>query len=96
MSSRFPLSHKKGRQTKILQLKEQTYTTIFYESPHRLIKTLQQFIELLGPDREVSVSREITKVHEETIRGSLQEVHHYYHDKTVKGEIVIVLGGAKS
>lgn len=90
------LPHKKGRQTKILQLKEQTYTTIFYESPHRLVKTLQQFIELLGSDREVSVSREITKVHEETIRGSLQEVHHYYHDKTVKGEIVIVLGGAKS
>ena len=66
---------------------------IFYESPHRLIKTLTQLKELLGGDRMVAVSRELTKIHEETIRGTLVEAIDYFSQKPVKGEIVIVLQG---
>lgn len=86
------LPHKKGRQSRLKALTDMPYTLIFYESPHRLIKTLEQFKEFFGPDRPVSVSRELTKIHEETIRGSLTEVTHYFSGKTVKGEIVIVIG----
>lgn len=86
------LPHKKGRQTKIQQIAESPYTTILYESPYRLVKTLQQLMEAMGPDRPVSVSRELTKVHEETVRGSLAEVTQYFSEKEVKGEIVIVVG----
>ncbi len=68
------------------------YTLVFYESPHRLVKTLEQFKEFFGPDRPVSVSRELTKIHEETIRGNLTQVAHYFSGKTIKGEIVIVIG----
>lgn len=84
---------KKGRQTKLKQLTENELTAIFYESPHRLLKTLEQFAEYFGSDRNVSVSRELTKMYEETQRGSLTDVIAYYKDKTIKGEIVIVLEG---
>ncbi len=85
------LPHKKGRQTKIQQIAEYPYTTILYESPYRLVKTLQQLMEVMGPDRHVSVSRELTKIHEENVRGTLAEVTEYFSQKDVKGEIVIVV-----
>ncbi len=87
---------KKGRQTRLLLLAEESRTVIFYESPHKLIKTLGQFVEYFGEDRPVSVSREITKLHEETIRGTTAEVLAYYENKPPKGEIVIVVGGKKA
>ena len=87
------LSHKKGRATRLSELKEETRTMIFYESPHRLIKTLEQFCNVFGADRKSSVSRELTKVFEETIRGSLTEVLEYFRSKALKGEFVIVVGG---
>lgn len=90
------LPPKKGRQTKLLKLSESNYTMVFYESPHRLVKTLLQFSEIFGEDRKVSVSRELTKIYEETIRGSLSEVYNYYKDQKVKGEIVIILAGNTS
>jgi 16S rRNA (cytidine1402-2'-O)-methyltransferase len=86
------LPQKKGRQTKFLQLKDENRTLVFYESPHRLIKTLEQIIEFWG-DRQVSVSRELTKFHEETIRGSAHEVIEFYQTHTLKGEIVLVVEG---
>ncbi|MCF0200790.1 MAG: 16S rRNA (cytidine(1402)-2'-O)-methyltransferase [Bacteroidales bacterium] len=88
------LPHKKGRQTKIQQIATYPYTTILYESPFRLVKTLQQLAEVCGPDRQVSVARELTKIYEENARGSLSEVIAYFSKKEVKGEIVIVLGSA--
>ena len=84
---------KKGRQTRLKLLAEETRTMIFYESPHKLIKTLSHFVEYFGAERPMSVSREITKIHEETIRGNVQEVLNYYTTKLPKGEIVIVVGG---
>lgn len=84
---------KKGRQTKLIQLKEESRTMIFYESPHRLVKTLSQFGEYFGISRKASVSRELTKVFEETQRGNLEELLAYFSSKTVKGEIVIVVEG---
>lgn len=90
------LPHKKGRQTKIKQIVENEYTTILYESPFRLVKTLEQLIETAGPDRKVSVARELTKIHEENVRGTLAEVRNYFAEKEVKGEIVIVLDGLDS
>lgn len=86
---------KKGRQTRLLFLAEETRTIIFYESPHKLIKTLTNFCEYFGEDRPVSVSRELTKLYEETIRGSAKEVLEYYTNKPPKGEIVICVGGKK-
>ncbi|SHI69256.1 16S rRNA (cytidine1402-2'-O)-methyltransferase [Mesonia phycicola] len=86
---------KKGRQTRLKILAEETRTIIFYESPHKLLKTLKQFVEFFGEDREVSVSREITKLHEETVRGTTVEVLNYYTNKPPKGEIVVVLAGKK-
>lgn len=86
---------KKGRQTRLLLLAEETRTIIFYESPHKLVKTLGHFGEFFGGDRQVSVSREITKLHEETIRGTVTEVLAHYTKKPPKGEIVIVLAGKK-
>ena len=86
---------KKGRQTRLLLLAEETRTIIFYESPHKLIKTLGHFCEYFGEDRLVSVSREITKLYEETIRGTAKEVLEHYTNKPPKGEIVIVVGGKK-
>lgn len=87
------LPHKKGRQTKIRAIAENAYTTILYESPFRLLKTLQQLQEVMGADRHVSVSRELTKIYEETIRGTLAEVISFYEKKDIKGEIVIVVEG---
>lgn len=84
---------KKGRQTMLKQLAEEERTMIFYESPMRLIKTLEELIQYFGRDRPCSVSRELTKVFEENKRGTLQEVCDYFKQKTVKGEIVIVVGG---
>jgi 16S rRNA (cytidine1402-2'-O)-methyltransferase len=68
-------------------------TMIFYESPHRLLKTLEQFMQFFGAERKVSVSREISKLHEETVRGTLQELHFYFSTHILKGEIVIVVEG---
>ena len=76
-------------------LAEETRTIIFYESPHKLLKTLGHIVEYFGSDRSVSVSREITKLHEETIRGKATEVLAYYTVKPPKGEIVLVVGGKK-
>ena len=89
------LPHKKGRQTKLQLLSEETRTMIFYESPHRLLKTLQQFAEFWGEERQASVSRELTKLHEETVNGSLAEILTHYSDTKIKGEIVIVVEGRK-
>lgn len=86
---------KKGRQTRLLLLANETRTIIFYESPHKLLKTLTQFIEYFGNDRNISISRELSKLHEETIRGSASELLKHFEAKPVKGEIVIVVGGKK-
>ena len=86
---------KKGRQTKLKMLAEEQRTMIFYESPHKLLKTLGHFQEYFGEDRQVSVSREITKLYEETIRGTVKEVLTHYTAKPPKGEIVIIVGGKK-
>ena len=87
------LPHKKGRQTKLQAVAEYPYTTILYESPFRLLKTLQQLAEVCGEERQVSVSRELTKIHEENVRGTLAEVIAHFLKKEIKGEIVIVLEG---
>ena len=86
------LPHKKGRQTRLKELAEFPNTIVFYESPHRLVKTLGQLIEHFGSDRKASVSRELSKIHEENVRGTLHEVLAYFEKKQVKGEIVIVVG----
>jgi len=88
------LPQKKGRQTKLESLRDEQRTMIFYESPYRLVKTLQQFAEVFGLERPVSVCREISKVHEESVRGSLQEVIAHFTEHAPKGEIVIVLAGS--
>jgi 16S rRNA (cytidine1402-2'-O)-methyltransferase len=87
------LPEKKGRQTRFLMLADETRTLIFYVSPHKLIKTLTEFVHYFGEERPVSVSRELSKLHEETIRGSAQEVLKHFEAKPAKGEIVIVVGG---
>ena len=87
------LPDKKGRQTRLQLLAQETKTMIFYVSPHKLLKTLTDFITTFGADRQASISRELTKVHEETQRGTLQELLEYYKDKNIKGEIVLVLSG---
>ncbi len=89
------LPAKKGRQTRLKILAEETRTIIFYESPHKLIKTLENFVEYFGADRPISVSRELTKLYEETIRGKSAEVLKHYSNKPPKGEIVIVVAGKK-
>ena len=87
------LPQKKGRMTRLNALTEETRTMIFYESPYRLGKTLTQFAELFGPERKVSVCREISKIHEESVRGTLQEVVTHFTANEPRGEIVIVLAG---
>lgn len=84
---------KKGRQTFLKRMADEERTIVFYESPMRLVKTLKDFIEYFGKERQCCVSRELTKMFEENKRGSLQEVHDYFNAKTVKGEIVIVVEG---
>ncbi|WP_339659032.1 16S rRNA (cytidine(1402)-2'-O)-methyltransferase [uncultured Polaribacter sp.] len=86
---------KKGRQTRFLLLAEENRTMIFYESPHKLVKTLGSFVEYFGADRQVSVSRELTKMFEETIRGTATEVLAHYTNKPPKGEIVVIVEGKK-
>lgn len=89
------LPPKKGRQTRLKLLAQETRTIIFYESPHKLLKTLAQIVEYFGEDRPVSVSREITKLHEQTIRGSAGEVLAHFQAKPPKGEIVLIVGAKK-
>ena len=89
------LPQKKGRQTKIQSLAGEERTMIFYESPYRVVKTLEQFAEAFGGDRPVSVCREISKVHEESVRGTLAEVIAHFKEHEPRGEFVIVLGGNK-
>jgi 16S rRNA (cytidine1402-2'-O)-methyltransferase len=84
---------KKGRQTLLRQLADETRTLVFYESPHRLVKTLLEFQAIFGADRLCSVSRELSKLHEETVRGTLETVTQHFQSKAVKGEIVLVLAG---
>jgi len=90
------LPHKKGRQTRLLKLAEEESTLVFYESPHRLVKTLEQLAGSFGPARLASVSRELSKIHEENARGTLEELASHFREKVVKGEIVIVVEGKKS
>lgn len=87
------LPHKKGRQTAVRQLAQETRTMVIYESPYRLVKLLDELIEVLGEERQVSVSRELSKIHAETARGTLREVRDHFAAKEVKGEIVVVLSG---
>lgn len=87
------LPQKKGRMTRLNALIDETRTMVFYESPYRLVKTLSQFAEYFGMERPVAVCREISKVHEECVRGSLQEVIAHFQEKEPKGEIVIIVGG---
>lgn len=87
------LPQKKGRQTHLESLKEEARTMVFYESPYRLLKTLTQFAEVFGGDRQVSVSREISKIYEEHVRGTLDDVVAHFTETAPRGEIVIVLAG---
>lgn len=89
------LPPKKGRQTRLKLLAEETRTIIFYESPYKLLKTLAQFVKFFGADRPVSVSRELSKLYEETVRGTAEEVLQHYTEKPPKGEIVVIVGGMK-
>ena len=104
VSSRYPcdrfcfegfLPVKKGRQTRLNELASETRTMVFYESPYRLVKTLEQFAEFFGPDRECSVAREISKKFEEHRRGTLEEVASWFREHEPKGEIVIVVSGCR-
>ncbi|HRZ77189.1 MAG TPA: 16S rRNA (cytidine(1402)-2'-O)-methyltransferase [Bacteroidales bacterium] len=89
------LPHKKGRQTRLMQIASSPYSTILYESPHRVLKTLVQLSEHCGPDRLVSVSRELSKLHEETLRGSLSELIRHFEASPPRGEFVLVVSGNK-
>ncbi|EID76574.1 16S rRNA (cytidine(1402)-2'-O)-methyltransferase [Imtechella halotolerans] len=89
------LPEKKGRQTRFLFLSEETRTMIFYVSPHKLVKTLGEFVNYFGSDRQVSVSRELSKLHEETVRGTAAQVLSHFEVKPPKGEIVAVVAGKK-
>ncbi|MBN1109113.1 MAG: 16S rRNA (cytidine(1402)-2'-O)-methyltransferase, partial [Bacteroidales bacterium] len=86
---------KKGRQKRLSHLESENRTMIFYESPYRLVKTLDKMAEHFGPERQASVSREISKVFEETIRGTLGFISDYFRTTPPKGEIVIIVAGAK-
>lgn len=87
------LPQKKGRQSRLNRLAEESRTMVFYESPYRLVKTLGQFAEFFGPERRATVSREISKVHDTTHRGTLEELHQWFTEHEPKGEIVIVVAG---
>lgn len=90
------LPQKKGRKSRLENLKEETRTMIFYESPYRILKTLEQFAETFGLDRQVSISRELSKMYEETIRGSINNVLKMVKERNLKGEMVIVLEGVST
>jgi len=85
------LPRKKGRKAKLLELAQNTRTTIIYESPYRVVKTLTEFLEYLGEDRQIALSREISKIYEETFRGSIVEAVEYFSNKKIKGEFVICI-----
>lgn len=87
------LPQKKGRQTALKALENEERTMVFYESPYRVLKTLQDFITIFGEDRLASVSREISKMYEETVNGTLQEIHTHFTTKPPKGEFVIIVSG---
>ena len=87
------LPHKKGRKSRLETIAGYEYTTILYESPFRLVKTLTQLMEHLGKDRQAAVSRELTKIHEENARGTLEELVRHFSEKEVKGECVIIVEG---
>jgi 16S rRNA (cytidine1402-2'-O)-methyltransferase len=89
------LPHKKGRQTRLTELAQVPVSLIFYESPFRLVKTLEQFAEYFGAARSACVSRELTKIHEENARGTLEELIAHFREKSIKGEIVIVVEGRR-
>lgn len=89
------LPEKKGRQTRFLFLAEETRTMIFYVSPHKLLKTIEEFITYFGADRPMAISRELTKLHEENFRGTTQEALAHFSQKAIKGEIVAIVGGKK-
>ena len=89
------LPRKKGRKTKLLELAQNTRTTIIYESPYRVVKTLKEFLEYLGEDRQISLSREISKIYEETFRGTIVEAVKYFSNKKIKGEFVICIDKKK-
>lgn len=86
------LPHKKGRKTRLSKIANHDMTTVLYESPHRIIKTLQELGEVLGNDRQVCICKEISKVHETTIRGTIEEVINLLGNKPIKGEIVLIIG----
>ncbi|MBO7338340.1 MAG: 16S rRNA (cytidine(1402)-2'-O)-methyltransferase, partial [Paludibacteraceae bacterium] len=86
---------KKGRQTKFAAMAQEKRTMIVYESPYRVLKTLTQLAEVLGADRKASVSREISKIHEETVRGTLAELVQHFTEHQPKGEFVMIIGGAE-
>lgn len=90
------LPQKKGRATRLQQLSGETRTMVFYESPHRLLKTLMQFAETFGNDRPVAVCREISKLHEETVRGTMAEAVEHFTSQEPRGEFVVIVGGAES
>ena len=89
------LPPKKGRNKRMEELKEERRTMVFYESPYRVLKSLEQFAEAFGPERQVSVSREISKIYDETVRGTLEDVIAHFKEKEPKGEFVIVLAGSE-
>jgi 16S rRNA (cytidine1402-2'-O)-methyltransferase len=84
---------KKGRQTRLKRLAEEDRTIVLYESPHRLLKTLEEFAEYFGADRQASVSRELTKMYEETVRGTIEEIKSHFSNNILKGEFVICVAG---
>ncbi len=90
------LPPKKGRKTRLDEISRELRTVIFYESPHKLTKTLDQLIEVCGKDRQISISRELTKLHEETFRGTLDQAKIHFEQKTPKGEFVLCLAGQKN
>lgn len=89
------LPQKKGRQTRLSQLADESRTMVFYESPHRLLKSLQQFAEVFGPERPVAVCRELSKIHEEVVRGTLADAIAHFAENAPRGEFVIIVGGAE-
>ena len=84
---------KKGRQTRLKLLAQETRTIVIYVSPHKLNKTLEEIVMYFGPDRQISVSRELSKIYEETLRGTAQSILEHYNSKQVKGEIVLIISG---
>lgn len=87
------LPHKKGKESLLKRVAEMEETVIFYESPHRLLKTLEKMLEIMGPDRKISISKELTKIYDFTFRGTLAEAVAYFGQKEVKGEFVMIVGG---